>query len=55
MIHALLKGKLSREQEKLEDALISNVFGLFRLLPGDEDLFKILSKAIGPLAATSNN
>ena len=33
MLEALVKGKLSREQENMEDILTSNVFGLLKYLP----------------------
>ena len=42
---ALLKGKLSREQENMEDILTSNVFGLFRYLSPDEGLLPFLALA----------
>ena len=45
MIEALLKGKLSREQENMEDILTSNVFGLLRLLPPADGLLPFLRDA----------
>ena len=45
MLMALLRGKLSREQENLEDILTSNVFGLLKYLPPEEGLFPFLSHA----------
>ena len=45
MLMALLRGKLSREQENLEDILASNVFGLLKYLPPEEGLFPFLSHA----------
>lgn len=45
MIPALLSGKLSRQQENMEDVLTSNVFGLLRYLPANEGLFAFLALA----------
>lgn len=45
MLQALLKGKLSREQENLEDMLTSNVLGLFRYLPAKEGGLPFLTLA----------
>jgi len=45
MIQALLHGKLSREQENMEDLLTSNVFGLLAHVPLDVGLFPFLSFA----------
>lgn len=45
MIEALLKGKLSREQENMEDILTSNVFGLLRLMTPAEGLLPFLREA----------
>jgi hypothetical protein len=45
MIEALLRGKLSREQENMEDILTSNVFGLLQYVPPEMGLFKFLAKA----------
>lgn len=45
MLIALLKGKLSRDQENMEDILTSNVFGLMKYLPPGEALFPFLKCA----------
>lgn len=45
MLMALLKGKLSREQENMEDILTSNVFGLLKYLPPEEGLLPYLAQA----------
>ena len=45
MLQALLKGKLSREQENMEDILTSNVFGLLRYVRPREGILKYLSLA----------
>lgn len=45
MFQALLKGKLSREQENLEDILTSCVFGLFKYLPPKKALVPFLALA----------
>ncbi len=45
MFQALLRGKLSRDQENMEDILTSNVFGVFKYLPPERALFPFLSKA----------
>lgn len=42
---ALLHGKLSREQENLEDLLTSSVFGLLKYLPPEEALLPLLERA----------
>jgi hypothetical protein len=42
MIPALLKGKLSREQENMEDLLTSTVFGVLRYVPYASGLYKLL-------------
>jgi hypothetical protein len=47
MIEALNKGKLSREQENMEDIITSIVFGMFKYLPPEIGLFKFLSFASG--------
>ena len=47
MLMALLKGKLSREQENMEDILTSNVFGLFQYLPPSEGLLPFLAQTEG--------
>lgn len=48
MIEALLMGKLSREQENMEDVLTSNVFGLLRLMPLADGLLPFLRDAMLP-------
>lgn len=45
MLAAVLKGKLSAEQENMEDILTSNVFGLLGHLDPSEGLLKLLSAA----------
>lgn len=45
MLQALLNGKLSREQENMEDILTSNVFGLLKYVPAREGLLKYLALA----------
>ena len=45
MLQAILKGKLSREQENMEDILTSNVFGLLRYVQPQEGILKYLSLA----------
>lgn len=45
MIEALLQGKLSREQENMEDLLTSMVFGSFRRMPADQGLLPFLGKS----------
>lgn len=42
MIPALLHGKLSREQENMEDILTSSVFGVLRYLPPERGLLPFL-------------
>lgn len=42
---ALLKGKLSREQENMEDILTSNVFGLLQYLRAEDGLLPFLARA----------
>ena len=48
MLAALIKGKLSREQENMEDILTSNVFGLIKYLPPSEALIPFLKQAEDP-------
>ena len=60
MLEALLHGKLSREQENMEDILTSMVFGAFRREPAFQGLLPFLGKAeeiIGtnPLSQNHNN
>jgi len=45
VIQALLKGKLSADQENMEDILTSNVFGLLRYLPPEHGLLPFLAHA----------
>ncbi len=46
MIEALLKGKLSRQQENMEDILTSIVLGSMKYFPPEKALMPFLSKAI---------
>ena len=45
MLMALVKGKLSRQQENMEDILTSNVFGLLKYAPPSEGILPFLAKA----------
>ncbi len=45
MLQAIFKGKLSREQENMEDVLTSNVFGLLRYVEPENGILKFLSLA----------
>jgi hypothetical protein len=45
MLMALLRGKLSREQENMEDILTSNVFGVFRYVSPTESVLPFLAEA----------
>lgn len=45
MLQALLRGKLSRQQENMEDVLTSNVFGLFQYIPACEGILPFLAQA----------
>jgi hypothetical protein len=45
MLDALLHGKLSQEQENMEDILTSFVFGMIKYLPPKDTLFPFLAKA----------
>ena len=45
MLDAILNGKLSREQENMEDILTSIVFGMIKYLPPQDALFPFLSKS----------
>lgn len=45
MIDALLKGKLSREQENMEDVLTSAVFGRLKYVPPPDGLLRFLAEA----------
>ena len=64
MLEALIKGKLSREQENMEDILTSCVFGLLKLIRPDIGLFQYLAMAkrasggpdlLAPLADIANS
>lgn len=46
MLKALLHGKLSREQENMEDILTSNVFGTLNYLPTSSCMVRFLSNAV---------
>ena len=45
MLMALLRGKLSRTQENLEDIVTSNIFGALKYLPPEDGLLPFLSHA----------
>lgn len=49
MLQAMLHGKLSRQEEDLEDLLTSNTFGLMKYLPPGAVLLPFLSFAKNPL------
>jgi hypothetical protein len=46
MIEALLHGKLSREQESMEDLLTSNVFGMLQYVPPELGVLPLLAEAV---------
>ena len=46
MFQALIKGKLTRSEENMEDLLTSNVFGIFKYLPPSEALLPFIGEAI---------
>jgi hypothetical protein len=48
MIEALLHGKLSRQQENMEDILTSCVFGVFQYAPPALGLLPFLAQAVPP-------
>ena len=55
MLEALINGKMSSDQENMEDILTSNVFGVLKYLSPDRGLLAFLSMAVlpdgtGPLA-----
>jgi len=50
MLQAMLHGKLTREEEGMEDLLTSNVFGLMKYLPPEAALFPFLSLAKDPFS-----
>lgn len=45
MLQALLRGKLSLEQENMEDILTSNVFGLLQYMRPSSALFRFIAQA----------
>ena len=49
MLQAMIHGKLTREEEGLEDLLTSNTFGLIKDLPPKAVLLPFLSLAKDPL------
>ena len=49
MLQALIHGKLTRQEEGLEDLLTSNTFGLMKYLPPEVVLIPFLSLANDPL------
>lgn len=46
MLMALLKGKLSHEQENMEDILTSNIFGTLQYFPPSQGLLLFINQAI---------
>jgi hypothetical protein len=46
MLQAILKGKLTPEEERMEDILTSNVFGALKYVPAEDALLPFLCKAI---------
>jgi hypothetical protein len=48
MLSALLNGKLSREQENMEDILTSTVFDVLKYLPPDQGILPFLARASSP-------
>jgi hypothetical protein len=52
MLQAILRGKLTRAEEGLEDLLTSNTFGLLKYLPPEAALLPFLGRAIDPLTQT---
>ena len=52
MLQAMLRGKLSRPGEGLEDLLTSNTFGLMKYFPPEAALLPFLSRAFDPLSRT---
>lgn len=60
MLMALLRGKLSRDQENMEDVLTSNVFGILKYVPPEAALIPFLHKSCTsggefPLASLSSH
>ena len=45
MIEALLRRKLTFQQENMEDILTSNVFGMLQYVPPNEGLFAFLAQS----------
>lgn len=45
MFDAQLRGKLSQDQENLEDILTSNVFGAFKYAPAKDGIYRLLGMA----------
>lgn len=54
MIPALIHGKLSRQQENLEDVLTSSIFGTLRYLSPEDGLFPFLRCATMPDGSAFN-
>jgi len=48
MIEALISGKLSRDQENMEDILTSSIFGLLKLCSPKDGLLQFISLACDP-------
>ena len=53
MLQAMLHGKLSPEEERLEDLLTSNIFGLLKYLPCELILLPFLSLSRNPLSSNA--
>jgi hypothetical protein len=53
MLQAILHGKLSREEEGMEDLLTSSVFGLMKYVPLNSVLLPFLGLAYDPLSSGS--
>lgn len=53
MLQAMLRGKLSRPEEGMEDLLTSNTFGLMKYLPPEVALLPFLKRAVNPLTRHS--
>jgi hypothetical protein len=52
MLQAVLRRKLTRPEEDMEDLLTSNTFGLMRYLPAPAALLPFLHGAVNPLTGT---
>jgi hypothetical protein len=50
MLQAMLHGKLTRQEEQMEDLLTSNVLGLLKYMPPEMVLIPFLSQAKNPLS-----